>query len=613
MSSPSSSPRRRRHRRSRSRALLRRCERTCCAVATYFPLAFVYSLTTWAVYVEASIGLTRPGKHFIDKPIFSFIGIALYLLLNTSYTIAVFTDPGSPLGDRQHNNSKRWGTRSGGDYSHLPTTEPILSPTQHSTHSITVSSTGSPRYCKKCSTPKPDRTHHCSTCGRCVLKMDHHCPWLATCVGLHNYKAFLLFLIYTCLFCYVCFLVGGVWAWTEILGEDMYVETAMPAQVVLLAVISGIIGLVLTGFTGWHVYLAARNQTTIEALEKTRYLDPMRKAVERTREEQNHLKPNTNSEDPLENLNNTLHRATNSLLTTHANAIPGATRIEEGEEHSSPTLSAPLPHLQPNPPPHPSSSSPARSSLASHLHHTPPPNSHPTYNPTPYALREAALARHRHETYLSETSLSETTHLPNAFDLGLRRNLLHLLGPRPWLWGFPVCNTTGDGWSWPVSVAWREASRRLEERRRREAEIHAEEEERRARESGYGYYNEDARLSGGAGGDDSGSGNRTYGAAPPPPPSREGMLSLHTLHRADSGSHSHSHNSRGMPSTRSKRRTRTRTRRDWDGRGADVESFEVSDDDDDDGGGDDGGDSMSESESESESGSEGDGEGRGGW
>lgn len=29
--------------------------------------------------------------------------------------------------------------------------------------------------CKKCLTPKPIRTHHCSVCNRCVLKMDHHC------------------------------------------------------------------------------------------------------------------------------------------------------------------------------------------------------------------------------------------------------------------------------------------------------------------------------------------------------------------------------------------------------------------------------------------------------
>ncbi|XP_058043218.1 palmitoyltransferase ZDHHC16 isoform X4 [Ahaetulla prasina] len=29
--------------------------------------------------------------------------------------------------------------------------------------------------CRKCIAPKPARTHHCSICNRCVLKMDHHC------------------------------------------------------------------------------------------------------------------------------------------------------------------------------------------------------------------------------------------------------------------------------------------------------------------------------------------------------------------------------------------------------------------------------------------------------
>lgn len=29
--------------------------------------------------------------------------------------------------------------------------------------------------CKKCIAPKPPRTHHCSVCNKCVLKMDHHC------------------------------------------------------------------------------------------------------------------------------------------------------------------------------------------------------------------------------------------------------------------------------------------------------------------------------------------------------------------------------------------------------------------------------------------------------
>lgn len=50
--------------------------------------------------------------------------------------------------------------------------------------------------CKKCNKPKPPRTHHCSICKRCVLKMDHHCPWLNNCVGFRNYRYFICFLLW---------------------------------------------------------------------------------------------------------------------------------------------------------------------------------------------------------------------------------------------------------------------------------------------------------------------------------------------------------------------------------------------------------------------------------
>lgn len=60
---------------------------------------------------------------------------------------------------------------------------------------------GGIRYCEKCNLIKPDRCHHCSICGTCVLKMDHHCPWINNCVSFTNYKFFVLFLGYTFALC----------------------------------------------------------------------------------------------------------------------------------------------------------------------------------------------------------------------------------------------------------------------------------------------------------------------------------------------------------------------------------------------------------------------------
>ncbi|CAN0888343.1 Protein S-acyltransferase 11 [Linum grandiflorum] len=50
-------------------------------------------------------------------------------------------------------------------------------------------------FCHDCSRPKSPRSHHCRSCGMCVLDMDHHCPFIGNCVGAANHRHFILFLI----------------------------------------------------------------------------------------------------------------------------------------------------------------------------------------------------------------------------------------------------------------------------------------------------------------------------------------------------------------------------------------------------------------------------------
>lgn len=192
----------------------------------------------------------------------------------------------------------------------------------------------------------------------------------------------------------------------------------MPVNYVMLCVISGIIGLVLAGFTGWHIMLASRGQTTIECLEKTRYLSPLRKSIQ-----QQHIIENRGE-------GNSAPSYGQQLRDIHMNALPGVTRPEEGEI-----------------------------GIGSNEFGK-------TVNQT-YDNRERARARQRYEEYLDE---QDSEKLPNAFDLGWRKNLLHILGEKPLLWFFPICNTTGDGWSWEPSPKWVAARDRIRQDRERQRE-----------------------------------------------------------------------------------------------------------------------------------------------
>lgn len=51
------------------------------------------------------------------------------------------------------------------------------------------------KICKKCGVVRKIKgIHHCTTCEKCVYKMDHHCICLATCVNAYNYVYFISYI-----------------------------------------------------------------------------------------------------------------------------------------------------------------------------------------------------------------------------------------------------------------------------------------------------------------------------------------------------------------------------------------------------------------------------------
>jgi len=117
-----------------------------------------------------------------------------------------------------------------------------------------------PRYCGKCQNNKPPRTHHCSICQRCVLRMDHHCPWINNCVGFHNYKFFVLFLLYTVITSatILLLLMGRGFA------SDLPISMLDAIFMWFLGIIISAVTILVSCLLSYHVNLVAKNYTTIE-------------------------------------------------------------------------------------------------------------------------------------------------------------------------------------------------------------------------------------------------------------------------------------------------------------------------------------------------------------
>lgn len=59
-------------------------------------------------------------------------------------------------------------------------------------------------FCHYCSKPKPPRTHHCRSCGKCVLDMDHHCPFVSFHPLLIEHRNFIFYGVITTLIVCAC-------------------------------------------------------------------------------------------------------------------------------------------------------------------------------------------------------------------------------------------------------------------------------------------------------------------------------------------------------------------------------------------------------------------------
>ncbi|KAK1325766.1 putative S-acyltransferase [Acorus calamus] len=227
----------------------------------------VVGVTYYAVVVTNYFPALQSGSSFESSLVALFVLLLFHCLLAMllwSYFSVVLTDPGSvPPNWRPSVDEERGETEplAGSEYNGAVMGVQQLTAIGEPTNTRV-------RYCRKCNQLKPPRCHHCSVCGRCILKMDHHCVWVVNCVGALNYKYFLLFLFYTFLETtvvtlsllphFIAFFTDG-----EIPGTPGSLATTFLAFVLNLA-----FALSVLGFLIMHISLVAGNTTTIEAYEK---------------------------------------------------------------------------------------------------------------------------------------------------------------------------------------------------------------------------------------------------------------------------------------------------------------------------------------------------------
>lgn len=222
-------------------------------VPIFFVLCLISFLSTTYVHyhlfplVQDALDVEKPKN--VNEAIWkcSIFGVSTFLLLYC-YVKAIFKDPGG-VPDTQA--WKHCITNLGAEIAGFTNER---------------KKDGDLRHCKWCAKYKPDRAHHCRVLGRCVLKMDHHCPWIYNTVGHHNHKLFFLILFYTCVDLWL--IIITMYPTTHKILDNQKNSFMWQFVALYCLTMAAFIGLIVTAFFLFHVYLLLNNMTTIEYCEK---------------------------------------------------------------------------------------------------------------------------------------------------------------------------------------------------------------------------------------------------------------------------------------------------------------------------------------------------------
>ncbi|XP_067295265.1 palmitoyltransferase ZDHHC15A isoform X2 [Pseudorasbora parva] len=239
--------------------LLSACLRRCARLLYWIPVTVIIVVVMWSYYAYV--------VHFCWMMFLCLFHVCFGMFL-WSFWKAVSTPPSSPSVEFQLSSSDSLLYEQ--ERGSMEKSQILLEISQKlPVHTRTA--TGDIRFCHHCQLIKPDRCHHCSVCQMCVLKMDHHCPWLNNCIGFSNYKFFMLFLLYSLVYCLL--IVATVTPTFIQLWLGRLFDSCVKLHVLFLTLVSAMFAVTLCFLLFFHIWLLASNKTTLEWLSVPFFAD----------------------------------------------------------------------------------------------------------------------------------------------------------------------------------------------------------------------------------------------------------------------------------------------------------------------------------------------------
>ena len=222
----------------------------------WFPVFLLHGIVAWSYYSYVVVMCIKTVENDTERIIYLVLYHLFLLIFLATYWKAILSKAGNPpeafaMSGDQYLSYKNSGFN-----------QSFLDSVALEVTLLTRTINGGRRFCRLCQALKPDRSHHCSSCGQCILKMDHHCPWVNNCVGWGNHKYFILFLWYSSmytLYCSVTVLKYFIMFWTgDIMQEDKNLN--LPILFFTAVIFTGC----LWALFGFHITLVVGNRTTLE-------------------------------------------------------------------------------------------------------------------------------------------------------------------------------------------------------------------------------------------------------------------------------------------------------------------------------------------------------------